>query len=193
MSATTEAKEPVTTTGLQPVSVRVWTARGPRMSWARITLDDTNGIGSVTVDGDHGRWGFNWPLRNRGTPDLAVFLAGCDSGYLAGKFGAEREYDEDATAEHIKRHILDHRRDAGMWAEDAERRGRKAWTKARAREEWDLVESALPDGFDNWYQQTTIDDAWEFRSTVENRAWTRFYETFWEAFRADVRKSVPRG
>lgn len=59
----------------------------------------------------------------------------------------------EKTAKEVRRHILEARRSG-------------AWSKERARREWDLVgdHDDLSDivSFTSWYDRTSIDEAWEF-------------------------------
>jgi hypothetical protein len=162
-------------------TVHTLNMRGEHLTWATITLDDTDGAGIVSILSDFGNWSNAWPSRNRGPRSLARFVAQIDDGYITGKMGAEDDFDTDATAANVRDHILHARRD-----HDSDRRGE--WDADRAREEYDLVRAVLiPEGFESWQNQTTIADAWEFYHTVPNRAFTAFLRVFGGRMRAACR------
>lgn len=139
------------------------------MSWAKIRWQEDCGF--VTIHSDYGSWSFGWPCHGR--PSLAYFLASLDAWYMGGKMlGPGLDvFDEAASIAAVRAHVLECRREAGF-----------CWTKERAREEWKLAGSIEEvGGIDEWYRETSIDDAWEIAHVTRmNPAWRQFWDRIWE-------------
>lgn len=138
--------------------------------WAVVILDDTNDNGIVLIHCSWGGWTYMWPKRARGEryATVGAFLVSANYDYLCNKLAPEREYDLETTRQTVARAILDLRRDS-CGSMDAE----------RAREEWSLIHDV--DSVESWLAQTRIVDAWEMVSKVNNRQFTAFYKTCWDA------------
>lgn len=108
--------------------------------------------GYFSACSDFGNYAHLWS--HHGREDFREFLLEVDGDYLLGKLcGRRTEYMGDKTLAEIKRHILEARRRCGM-------------SKEFARREWDLLDrhdvESHEDCFKDWYNDTRIDDAYEF-------------------------------
>lgn len=136
------------------VEVIVWRYELPSIDgegWGSFMLDSTGMFAAVT---DYGNYAFRWG--HHGKRDFRNFIAdaGLSQGYMLSKLAPSkrREYQGDETTENIKSAII-------------RRRWNRYLTEEQAREEWELVESCDSDykeGFHEWYNQTTFEDAHEY-------------------------------
>lgn len=143
--------------------------------WAIITIGTD---GTFTALSDYGNYGYaGW--RHHGKKDIREFFVRGDrtsDSYLVGKLtlGQRDKYDGEATVRHIRERIIE-RRFSGA------RRQSKKYTAEWARREWDLTERCGVEhdgevGFTRWYDQTTIDDAYELCRTMKDPACVAFVE-----------------
>jgi len=143
--------------------------------WARLLWEESTG--RVIVLSAHGNWSYCWA--HIGTDTLAEFLASLHMEYVGGKFfgSALREFSLDETVSFIRQEIMDCRKSA-VWKDD--KKSASEW----ARHEWNLVHS-LNDGeidFRDWFQETSFDDAYEYRRTSIRADWVSFWERTWLKF-----------
>lgn len=100
----------------RPVSlrVRVGPEGGGSDTW-RLTFDDSEGRGFVSITGPMWSASYWWALRNRGQHgdrrSLLRFVLGCDIGYLSGKFGVSDDFDSAATERACKVALYEKYRD----------------------------------------------------------------------------------
>lgn len=136
------------------VEVTVWRYELPSIDgqgWGSFMLDSTGMFAAVT---DYGNYSFRWG--HHGERDFRKFIAdaGLSQDYMLSKLAPSggREYKGDETAKNIKSAII-------------RRRWNRYLTEEQAREEWELVESCdlyFKEGFYEWYNQTTFEDAHEY-------------------------------
>lgn len=118
--------------------------------WAFIVIDTD--VGFFSTVSDWGNYAFCWTHPGC---EFRAFLIQLDEGYLYSKLMHGRKqdvFDEAATVKGVKEAILEARRC-------------QAWSKERAREEWELLEFHLSDGeagFNRWADHTQLDEYWEF-------------------------------
>ncbi len=136
-------------TGNGSKQVREYSLRSPGNRWlAEIIIRDDGYFSTVS---EYGRYVYWWGSAG---DNFREFLIDCDSDYLLTKFcGRCEEYDGDRTVKAVKEHILRHRRELGV-------------SRENARKEWDLFDrfSNLEsrEDFARWYDQTSLDCAYEF-------------------------------
>lgn len=136
--------------------------------WGIFLIDSTGMFAAVT---DYGNYAYKWT--HHGEKDFRQFIVTAykSHDYILGKLASE-VYSGKKTVEGIKEHILEYRRDG-------------SFTKEFARREWDLI-NEIEDmnsehGFNEWYENTAINDASEF------------YETNWTPqAKAFAEKLMPR-
>lgn len=64
------------------------------MYWADISVDANGKQGRITIASDFGSWQNYWGACGS---NFKEFLCGLDQHYVAGKFGADKHFDADAT------------------------------------------------------------------------------------------------
>jgi len=157
---------------------------------AIITLDDLNGRGLVTIVSDHGTWSYNWRAGGRGSRTLPGFVAGCGQDYLTSKFAPGDDNDVEGTRKALVKVLLEARHARTPWTYpiwgSAQRGHLDSEAKERVREEYDRLYAST--SVDEMLSDTIIDHAWEYIHTVPNRAFTRFYELYWQHARAEMLK-----
>lgn len=91
---------------------------GESFAWADITIRSWKNGGSIDAQSDYGSYAYSWNAT--GCDDIREFLVRLDYGYFMGKAHPKHGYetDWDATADEIKKRILEARRE-GMPADDA--------------------------------------------------------------------------
>lgn len=142
-------------------------ARGSE--WARIWITDD---GCFTTISDYGNYGYWW-----GCPGMEFreFLIGCGPDYVLTKLtsGRRDKLNGHKSVKRIQEYILSHRRE-------------RDWSKERAREEWELLDrySDLDDIFNqvHWYEQTTIDCAYEYLVYEGSQQAAAFVRELWPLF-----------
>ena len=105
--------------------------------------------GFFSVVSDYGNYAFWWTHFGEG--DFRAFLISLEWDYAAGKLGQghTKVFQGQSTIENVRDHILQHRRDG-------------SWSKERALEEWELIESTdLSIHPEDWMRATKIEDAYE--------------------------------
>lgn len=122
--------------------------------WAIFVIGSDGYFSAVS---DYGNYAYIW--RCTGRDDFREFLLSAerDWDYFARKLAPERVYDEESTANSIRKAILEQRAD-------------KHLTKEVAREEWELFSrSSFESEFDfhEWLLNTELEDA----------GWLACYET----------------
>lgn len=150
----------ITTSTFSEISVH---ADGER---ARILWEEPKGW--VVILSSYGCWSYAW--WSIGEQSLQEFLADLDSYYMGKKMlGADLDVlDPKETAQGIRQHILESRRDGDM-------------NKDEASEEWDMVKQ-FEDGdmdFREWGSCTSICDQWEFARHEICSSWRYFWERLW--------------
>lgn len=123
--------------------------------WAVVLIGSD---GMFTALSDYGNYGYWWS--HHGCKDVREFFlrATKDPDYFVRKLthGHQDIYDGDATVKDIKKYILEVRRD-------------RSWTAEKARAEWELLDNYeiadSSEGFSRWYDNTRIDEAYEYRHT----------------------------
>jgi hypothetical protein len=108
-------------------TTRFYEVKPGKSGWARIWITDD---GCISVMSDWGNYGYWF-----GSPEceFRLFLTGCDTDYIGGKFaGGKTEFDGEETADAARELVLRHRRSGKLNAADA-------------RREWD----AIPTAFDH--------------------------------------------
>lgn len=131
------------------------------IGWAEIHIGQK---GQFMALSDYGNYGYLWTHvgGDSQTPYLkrfCEFLVGVEESphYFIGKLSTRKVYDSKSTVEGIKQAIL-------------ERRFDRSFSKERARDEWALIdEYGLSDGdgqFENWLEETQLDEAWEYHSRM---------------------------
>lgn len=73
--------------------------------WADITIDEYEKAGRISIASDFGHWQHYWGSCGE---SFKQFLCGLDIHYTAGKFGADRWFDHDATMAGLKKAVADH-------------------------------------------------------------------------------------
>src|SRR5665648_835244 len=76
------------------------------MYWADITIDSLGKQGRISISSDYGNYANFWGACGC---EFKEFLTGLNLGYAAGKFGADRWFDLDATLKGYKRDLIEHR------------------------------------------------------------------------------------
>lgn len=143
-------------------AVRLWRYTLPPEKyegWATIVLGSDGFFAAVT---DFGNYAYRW--MHHGCSDFREFVVGLvgSDDYLLGKIARhEYRFDGEATGRGIRQHICETRRCG-------------SFTKEKAREEWDLVDRCDIEGggeiaYHEWYLNTDIQDAYEYRS--ESYSW----------------------
>lgn len=110
------------------------------------------------------------------------FLCQCDEYYLRSKLAPGTTFDEVATRDAVREHLISLRRD-------------KSIGRDRARELWDSASFDDVSDFHRWQSEGDPDvtDAWEFgRSCPDTRGrdFIGLYEKFWTAFCEQLRASL---
>lgn len=164
----------------------------PLEGWAIVFLDS---IGCFACLSDYGDYGYRWPEAGWSNPqerDFRQAFLSFDDGYILRKLARRDEYDGEATAKNIRRHICEMRREGAAYSPHS-RAG--AWTKQRARDEWNLLKRhddvSGREFFAFWYQDTTIQDCAELAVYDIPKQAVAFVERVMgrlrEAIRADLR------
>jgi hypothetical protein len=135
--------------------------------WAEVIITDGGYFSTVS---DYGNYAFAW--RSFGEC-FRTFLLGAekDADYFTKKLqpggdGPGDVYDGEATERHIRKLILEYRRE-------------RHWSRERAREEWDLLERfnlEWEGDFGEWYRETQISDAYEMAMHRRNPQTKAFVE-----------------
>ena len=91
--------------------------------WADVTIRSWKGGGSIAIEADHGTFINSWNAT--GTDDIRKFLIKLQYDYFMGKAAHDHGYvtDWEATAQEVKRDILQSRRDGDISQEKA----RECW------------------------------------------------------------------
>lgn len=118
--------------------------------WGIFLLDSTGMFAAVT---DYGNYAYMWLLRHTGCDDFREFFDHKDGYYVLGKCAPSRgkEFQGRETEQMVREEILRLR-----WEHQI--------TEQQARNEWELVDSIdfyYSEGFHEWYQQTTLEEAHE--------------------------------
>lgn len=121
--------------------------------WAVVFLDS---MGVLSTVSDWGNWGYRWS--NWGHEDFRSFVLSLRADYLTEKFAPGRVFSGSKTAEAVRRHIVENRKD-------------RTFSKEQAQEEWDLIEEYTPFNdaadFDDWIGRTKLEEPWFF-ATLAN-------------------------
>lgn len=161
-----------------PQKIYFYQVRPPgRSEWARIWLTDDGCFSTVS---DYGNYGYWW-----GSPggEIRRFLIGLGPDYVLTKLtsGKRDKINGQKSVKRIQEYILSHRRE-------------RDWSKERAREEWDLLQehSDLDDIFNqvHWYEQTTIDCAYEYLVYEGSQQAAAFVRELWPLFVEELRKEL---
>ncbi|WP_405329522.1 hypothetical protein [Leeuwenhoekiella sp. LLG6367-2.1] len=96
-------------TTISKKTIELYKIRGEHGIYADISIDDSgNNAGRIQIASDYGSWENYWGAC---ATSFKQFLIGLDIHYTAGKFGADRWFDLDATIESLKDQIKDYTRD----------------------------------------------------------------------------------
>jgi hypothetical protein len=120
--------------------------------WGIFLMDSTGMFAAYT---DYGNYCFKWT--HHGCKDFREFIVKAYKSYdyILGKL-TSKVYSGKKTVKGIKEHILEYRRN--NW-----------FDKKFARQEWDLINETedmdSEHGFNEWYENTALDDASEFYAT----------------------------
>lgn len=134
--------------------------------WAIIFMDS---LWCFSVLSDWGNYGHRWPVNGAAdeSRDFRAFIVRADDDYILRKIAPRDEYDGDRTCRALQRHILERRRE-------------RAWTRERARSEWDLLYNHCHvdsrEEFAFWHQDTTIEEPHEFAVYDSPRQTVAFIE-----------------
>jgi hypothetical protein len=110
----------VTKTTVECYKIRV----DNEFDWADITIDANGTKGRISISSDFGSYANYWNAC--GIP-FKDFLAKIGIDYAAGKFGADRWFDYEATINHYKEQVLEYRRSESLTALEA----RKAFNEIK--------------------------------------------------------------
>lgn len=149
--------------------------------WAKVILASD---GYFSACSDYGNYAFIWTHPGMEFRRFVAQLVG-QSDYVVKKLCSGRadmhEYDGEATACDIRKTILEARRC-------------RAWSKERARREWDLVSDMevedFREGFARWYDHTQIDEAYEYMRERPNAQCMAFCEHVMPRLAAAIREEL---
>lgn len=135
--------------------MKTWRYHLPSQGMEGYAVVFIDSAGVFSAVSDYGSYGHVWS--HHGCRDIREFIMDLykDPDYAAKKLNDCRPavYDGEATEKHIRRMILEYRREM-------------SWTKNQAREEWELLDGCnnvfYRSDFDDWYQHTRFDCANEF-------------------------------
>lgn len=151
--------------------------------WAVCFLDS---IGCFSVLSDYGDYGYRWPDEWSGPnarEDFRHFLTRIDGDYVLRKIAPRDTYMGEKTCKEVKRCILEARRS-------------DAWSKEKARREWDLLDTygnlESREDFARWYDHTEIDEAWEFAVWEPSPRAVAFIEKVFKRLQAHLREELAR-
>ena len=154
--------------------------------WAIIFLDST---GCFSALSDYGNYAYRWPDHGWGDFDFRKFFIERGDDYLLGKIAPNDVYDEDETLRAIKKTILSERRHAIALAD-------AAWTRERARQEWDLLDRYgwldSEEAFQEWTRETSLDDPWMYQERKTHPRSVAFTKKVMPRLRAIIRDELLR-
>lgn len=84
--------------------VECYKINSPRSGWADIVVDDNGKAGRIQIDSDYGSWQRYWGAC--GCP-FKEFLIDLNLDYVAGKFGAAKWFDHEATMKLLKKDLAE--------------------------------------------------------------------------------------
>jgi len=147
-------------------------------AWADITVDADANTGRIQIASDYGSWENYWGAC--GCP-FKEFLIGLDMHYAAGKFGAGRWFDHEATINAIKADIDEYARD------DEERNGMmEEWA---ALEDCTEVNSFCMIAFQSDYLRKLWDTGPDIKKTIDP-SFRKFWENAWPVFIEELKKEI---
>ncbi len=88
----------------------------PHHGWADITIDAAEHHGRIQIASDWGNWSYFWS--HCGGP-FKELLPSLEIGYVAGKFGCGRWFDEDKTLESYRKDVIRYRKNGTLDRHDA--------------------------------------------------------------------------
>ena len=151
--------------------------------WADITIDENPSGGRIQIASDWGSWQYYWGAA--GTT-LRKFLLGLDKGYVAGKFGAGKYADLDATIKQYRERIISERRKEWISAEAA----RMMWDECKELEQATSVESFTTI---MWNDCGELMKWWDGTPDIVHTyepGFNRFWETVWPHFMEHIKNQT---
>ena len=123
--------------------------------WAEIIICSSGMFAAVS---DYGNWAFAW--RHTGHKDFRTFLIECskDPHYVAGKLfmGRQQEYAGEETFRGIRHHLCEQVKHGSISKEFA-----KTEIALLMERRGDIEDDGVV-GFSRWYEETQLDDAYEW-------------------------------
>lgn len=96
---------PVSNFTITKTQVECYKITSPRSGWADIVVDDNGKAGRIQIDSDYGSWQRYWGAC--GCP-FKEFLVNLNLDYVAGKFGASKWFDHEATMQLLRKDVEGH-------------------------------------------------------------------------------------
>tara|TARA_R110000803_G_scaffold78075_2_gene143106 strand:- start:20068 stop:20580 length:513 start_codon:yes stop_codon:yes gene_type:complete len=95
-------------------AVEHYNIRGPHGTWAAITIDADGNAGRIQIASDYGDWQNYWGSCGE---SFKKFLQGLNLDYVAGKFGANKHFDLNATIASLKENMKEYSPDKKLKGE----------------------------------------------------------------------------
>lgn len=152
-------------------------------SWADITIDSPGiGSGRIMIASDYGDWQNYWGAVGG---SFKEFLTRIDKHYVAGKFGANRWFDQKATVKFMKKQIIDYRRDNDIDCEKA----RDMWNDLKELEEYDDPQVFSIRAFDSEHLSYLFDCGPELFYDC-TPGFNAFWEIVWPVFIDQLKQEI---
>lgn len=129
--------------------------------WARVLISSDGMFSAVS---DYGNYGYFWS--HHGMDDIRRFFlrVKTDKDYFINKLTIDRPrvYDGEATVKQIKKQIIETRREC--------KGDSKKYSREWARKEWNRLSDCgvldYEQGFNQWYEYSQLDEAYEYKVMV---------------------------
>lgn len=152
-------------------------------SWADITVDSPGEkCGRISIASDYGDWQYFWGAVGGSFKD---FLCHIDKHYAAGKFGANRWFDQQATLKTMKKQIIEYRRDNDIDAEKA----RAMWNELNDLKEYDDAQVFAMRAFDSEHLSYLFDCGPDLSYDC-TPGFNAFWEIVWPVFVGELKKEM---
>jgi len=151
--------------------------------WADITVDANESTGRIQIASDFGSWENYWGACGK---SFKSFLISLNIDYVAGKFGADKWFDEVATIKQFKREVLEYRKDDSITAEVA----RKIWNEIIDLEEVGSYENEFSMRLFNGEEIMRFYDYCPHLIRDISPLFRRFWNEIWPVFVEELKKEI---
>ena len=153
------------------------------MYWADITIDTPGEKrGRIMIASDYGDWQYYWGSVGGGFKD---FLCNINIGYVAGKFGADRHFDQMATIKSMKKEVIKLRRSEDINSETA----RNIWKDIESLDDYNDSQTFGYVAYNSTYLTELFDCGPDliYDYTPQFR---KFWKTIWPVFIDQLKKEI---